>query len=516
MKTHSFEEVAKALIYRASAQVVVDRSGWTRTLVSYRVKNHSRQFLVLKLPDESRLYSVLVDGTGVRPLANGGRIMIPLPKVAIGETAFNVDVVFAYGAKRIAQRDLDVRLPVVEGIDVRRRTVSLYLPKEMRYSFDTDMEEIDASSITAGEAADLVDEIKEQYSVAERGNALQAQRALSNAAALEREVRRVTEQVEQQSDDQAQIKQIESQTRALDSLRRSREQLKQRFANTVTGQTATPSDNNNTGQIFGLLAEARGQTVESWKVNDEYLRRNKFEDNEDLQEFRKANFRRGTPANKGIGVGGGGGGRGRGGGGSYRGPSGGVPPGLREPTDPQTPPPAPGDPAPDQEATIYVGEKLALGKSVPSGVNAVGGLTFAADAKSKQPLGEDQTAGVYFNDSFDGDMRGRAAHVFFLANRDGAGSGAKADVPLAKLDDVTNGLTDFTPPRITPGVLTNATGRISLRIDLPKDGEVFHFATASSNAAITVEASEPTTAIWKGLLAIVFLGIGLVVLRIGR
>ena len=41
-------------------------------------------------------------------------------------------------------------------------------------------------------------------------------------------------------------------------------------------------------------------------------------------------------------------------------------------------------------------------------------------------------------------------------------------MPLAALDDVTNGLTDFAPPQIEPMMLTNATGRVSLRIDLPK------------------------------------------------
>jgi len=359
-----------------------------------------------------------------------------------------------------------------------------------------------------GQAADLYDEIKEHYGVAERGNALQAQRALFNVAALEREVKRVTEQVEQQSDNQTQIKQIESQNRALDSLRRSRQQLEQRFVGYVasTGKRPVPAD--QTVAIFGLLSEARGQTVESWKVNDEYLDRNKFEDNEGLQEFRKANFRRGTPATgaargKNIGIGGGAGG-------AYRGPNGGVPPGLREPSD-APPPPPPTEPggSPNQEATIYLGDKPVLGVMVQTGKNKAGGLTFEIDGKK------------VFNDGKDGDFRGRTENKFFYASRTegGAGAGAKADVPLAALDDVTSGLplTDFVPPQIVNAAqLTHATGRISLRIDLPKDGEVFHFATAGNGAAITVEASEPSGAIWKGLLAIVFLAIGASVLRVGR
>jgi len=511
VKAHSFEEVARALIYSAAAQVVVDRSGWTRTMVSYRVYNRSRQFLVVRLPKDARLYSVMVDGKGVRPLSEGGKVMVPLRKVAIGATTFDVDVVYAYGARPLNKRDLEARLPTVEGIDVRRHTVSLYLPKGMRYSFDTDMEEVDASSITVGQAADLYDEIKELYGVAERGNALQAQRALTNVVALEREVKRVTEQVEQQSDDRVQIKQIESQNRALDALRRSRGQLKQRFVGVVQGQAAANLD-NNTQQIFGLLAEQRGQTVESWKVNDEYLARNKFEDNEDLQEFRKANFRRGDA---GIGIGGGAGGGGGGRGGQYRGPNGGVPPGQRDPSDPKAPPPPPGDAAASRAMGLYLGDKPTLGKlAQPGGADA----SFGYDAKAKNEDRAPRTGGAFFNDGLDGEWRARTENTFYVASRGdaGAGAGAKADVPLAQLDDVTNGLTDFTPPAIEPLMLTNATGRVSLRIDLPKDGDVFHFATASSTAVITVEASEPSGGFWKGLLAFVFLAIGVFVLRIGR
>ena len=77
-----FEEVAAALIYSASAQAVVDRSGWTRVAMSYRVYNRSRQFLVLQLPKDAQLYSVLVAGKGVRPLTKGGKVMVPLRKVA--------------------------------------------------------------------------------------------------------------------------------------------------------------------------------------------------------------------------------------------------------------------------------------------------------------------------------------------------------------------------------------------------------------------------------------------------
>ncbi|MHC4956609.1 MAG: hypothetical protein ACYTGZ_22450, partial [Planctomycetota bacterium] len=497
VRTHSFEEVARALIYSASAQIVVDRSGWTRTLVSYRVYNRSRQFLVLRLPSGAQLYSVLVAGQGVRPLTEGGKVLVPLRKVAIGSTTFDVDVVYAYGADALDAEELKARLPVVEGVDVRRNTVSLYLPRGYRYSFDTEMDRVDASSITVGQAQDLYEEIKELYGVAERGNRLQAQRALSNVAALEREAKRVAEQVEAQSDDQAQIKQIESQNRALDSLRRSRGQLEQRFGQVAGKPKPQANASYDTTTIFGALADARGQTVESWKVNQRYLDRNKMEDNDDLEEFRKANFR----------------GRGMNIQDTYRGPNSGVPPGTREPSD-KAPP---GDPGASQEATIYVGDTPVLGKALGYGKDATatvsGGLAFHIDGKDIPPAAAN--AALFFTSKADeGDVRARPETRFAWAGADSGAGAGKSDVRITLSKTIL--ASTVTDTSIQVDYLTRATGRISLRIDLPKDGEVFHFASAGDRATIAIDASESGGNWWKGLLAIVFLGIGAIVLRVGR
>ncbi|MHC4847307.1 MAG: hypothetical protein ACYTEG_02505, partial [Planctomycetota bacterium] len=273
VKTHQFEEVEPALIYSAAAQIVVDRSGWTRTLVSYRVYNRTRQFLELALPDGSLLYSVMVAGEGVRPLKRAGKTLVPLRKVAIGATTFDVDVVYAFEAESLEDEDWGARLPGVGGIDVRRTTISLYLPKGFNYEFETEMEEVESTDIAVGQASDLFDEIKELYGVAERGNSMQADRALTNVAALEKQAKRFAEQVAAQSKDTVQVQQIESQTRALESLKR------QTFSKRV--QPTTPQD--QTKGVFRNLRQARVQTIESWRVNDEYLAKNKFDSNEDLK-----------------------------------------------------------------------------------------------------------------------------------------------------------------------------------------------------------------------------------------
>ena len=114
---------------------------------------------------------------------------------------------------------------------------------------------------------------------------------------------------------------------------------------------------------------------------------------------------------------------------------------------------------------------------------------------------------------------GRAVPMMLEASLFGVKTGgATARVPLATLDDITSGLDDNAMAAIEnagPGILTNATGRISLRIDLPKDGEVYHFAATGDRAAITVDASESSSSWWQALLAVLFLSLGALVLRLG-
>jgi len=463
VKTHQFEEVEPALIYSASAQVVVDRSGWTRTLMSYRVYNRTRQFLELQLPDGAALYSVLVAGEGVRPLQRAGKILVPLRKVAIGATTFDVDVVYVYEAKPIDGHDWSARLPRVDGIDVRRTTISLYLPKGYSYDFETEMDEVEATDIAVGEASDLFEEIKELYGVAERGNAAQAARALENVVRLEKAAQRVAEQVAAQSSDEIQLGQIEAQTRALESLKRQRESL---------GRENTVLDTGvDTSSIFGYLQTERAQSIESWKVNDQYLAKNKLDANDDLKKFADANRRgRGAPQ-----------------GGQYQGPHGAVPPGMREPSDAGRPPPAP---------TTTAGES--------AGGNGMADAPFSGPATN---------GGI----GLGGGAGGGEAGVRFAMDSeddDGDGSVAKLDTVTAELED--SGRSGEKDASRGLGSFRRASGRVSLRIDLPREGEVFHFASSGAKVKLVVEADEEGGSFGKGLLALVLLGAAVFVLRIGR
>jgi hypothetical protein len=434
---HSFEQVAKAVVHRATANVVVDRSGWTRAQLTYRVYNRSEQFLRLRLPENARLYSVLVAGEGVRPLRSGDAVLVPLRKLAIGAPTFDVDVVYAYRGPFVGEDDFGVRLPDVEGIDVRRTTLSLYVPKGYDYDFDTEMEPVEETGIAAGAASDVYQEIKELWSVAERGNTLQAQRALSNIASLEDEAKRLADKVSSTTRGQTIARQqVETQQKAIDALRRSYGKRPARAEQPQGEKDKQKAD------------------VSQWSVNKGYLRRNPQGDNRALEEFARNRKR------------------------SFRGPNGGVPPGQRDPGDPDAPPPPPSEPA---------------GPTTPSMARP-----DAAPLDAAKLVEGVETADAKF--VYDRRFKDAKASPFGVTNfglstfEDTEGDGIPDfDVEIAQAAHIGDPVTR----------LRGAKGRLSIRIDLPLEGEVFHFQRLGGDAELVFAADEDDGATLPALLALV-------------
>ncbi len=432
VKRHAFEDVAKAVVYRALATAVVDRSGWTRVAVSYRVYNRSEQFMRLALPEGTRLLSVLVAGEGVRPLAEAGDLLVPLRKLALGSPSFDVDVVYAYSDSGVGRGDSRVRLPAVKGLDLRRTVLFLHVPKGFSYDFDTDMEESTEADILAGEATDRYQEIKEISDVAQRGSSLQAGRALSNVQQLDQEARRLLELVRKKSRDGGKLQQqIESQERALDTLDR---------ANKAQAE-AKPQQ--------GEEAEARG--FQSWDVNEAFLGRARAEQRKQVDEFRakqqeaaQGPDRQDQSLEGTIYKGG-----------QYRGPNGGVPPGMREPSDPEPPAPPP-DAARFKDAEGGWGDEIDADAEVRMTMSETIVSSGVVGARG-QVYAPNNVGATYYGDT--------------------AGMGV-IDISAAK-------------------------GRISLRIDLPKDGDVYYFAQLGGAEGVVFDADEKGRGVLHGALAIV-------------
>jgi hypothetical protein len=402
----------------------VDRSGWIRVLVSYRVYNRSEQFLRLTLPADATLYSVLVAGEGVRPLGEGEDLLVPLRKLALGSPTFDVDVVYAYAGPRVGTRDFATRLPEVKGLDVRRTTLSLYVPKGYDYSFETEMEEVEAADIAAGEATDLYEEIKELYGVAQRGNELQAGRALDNLQQLEQQAARLNDYLRSNIRDRATLEQIDSQERALGALRRTQ---------SARGREPQP-------QAGG---KARG--AYEWEVNQLFLRQGRDAARQQVAEYQLAQE-------------------------AHR--------QLDDVTSGQD----------DVADAPFLGDKAAFGQlfaprqdAEPAegdvGVGGGAGGWVAVDGKPA----DKRTAGV----------GGTTFGIQTFEDRDGDG------VPDLKV----------------PTALQAAKGRISLRIDLPLKGEVYHFAYLGREGGVEFAATEDDRRLLDGLIALVCAGAVVFVLR---
>ncbi|MDH3592234.1 MAG: hypothetical protein OER88_10170, partial [Planctomycetota bacterium] len=434
---HTFEEVARAVIYRAAAQAIVERAGWVRVLVSYRVYNRAEQFLRLNLPDDSTLYSVVVAGDGVRPLGEAGTLLVPLRKLALGSQTFDVDVLYAYRAGTVGDADNEIRLPEVEDLEVRRTTLSLYLPKGFDYSFDTEMEEVEEADIAAGEATDLYQEIKELYSVAERGNAIQAQRAGANFQQLQREALRAMDKVKAQTRDDSQRKQVDQQIRALQTLEHE--------INRRAQQSKGPQQGEQTKEEL-----KRNLDMRNWEANDAFLK-NRRGAQELEQVTRYANKLKSLGAQQKDDM--------------KLVPMDGITNGIQD--------------------SLSDGSRRSRSKQLDSygwrfeELQKGGG---AGGGGGGRPGG-----GVFANDDRDSGLDTGGLTTRIAADR----SIADQSYRNARF-------------RHDPRFLQSKRGRLSLRIELPKEGEVFHFARLGAHGGCSVDAS-PEGGRWlEGLLTIVF------------
>ena len=202
-------------------------------------------------------------------------------------------------------------------LDVRRTTISLFLPKEFAYEFETGMEEVGPSDIEAGRATDVYREIKDLYAVADRGNVWQQQRALENAQLLEREIKGLADNLQSIPATDEQRQQVQAQQEAISKLRQTAMAFQSDYSVVLSIEEGAAADRN---------------TVAGWGSNNEL----RLKDADALQQvgvfmLKKQQRLAANSQEATIGIGGG----------AFRAPVAGVPPGLREPSDPEDSPPAP-------------------------------------------------------------------------------------------------------------------------------------------------------------------------------
>jgi hypothetical protein len=185
---------AAAFVNLADLVTVVEQGGTWRTQATYRVKNLSRQFLAVEIPEGSEVLSVAVQrkpARAVHATVKGKSYnLIPLPEVSEGDLSFEVQMVVGgrlaggslpEGAQPFGDKVSLVAPQVVTweadadyGIPVARTRWTVWFPKDeqvrvLTSSQDTNLDQADEATATVFERSALLDEARQLLSVVESG-----------------------------------------------------------------------------------------------------------------------------------------------------------------------------------------------------------------------------------------------------------------------------------------------------------------------------------------------------------
>jgi hypothetical protein len=184
---------AAAFVNLADLVTVIEPGGTWRTQATYRVKNLSRQFLAVEIPEQSEILSVVVQHKPVRAVRAvvGGKTfnLIPLPEVSEGDLSFDAQLVIAGrlgGSLPEGVRLLGTKVSLVApqvvtwetdadyGIPVARTRWTLWFPKDQQVRVltsaqETNLDQADEFTATVFERSALVDEAKQLLSVIDSG-----------------------------------------------------------------------------------------------------------------------------------------------------------------------------------------------------------------------------------------------------------------------------------------------------------------------------------------------------------
>jgi hypothetical protein len=207
---------AAAFVNLADLVTVIEPGGTWRTQATYRVKNLSRQFLAVEIPEQSEILSVVAQHKPVRALhaVVGGKTynLIPLPEVSEGDLSFDVQMVIAgrlpggslpEGVRLLGKKVSLVAPQVVTwendadyGIPVARTRWTVWFPKDeqvrvLTSAEETNLDQADEVAASVFERSALVDEAKQLLSVVESGaTGNSADLAYGNLARLDKELSR--------------------------------------------------------------------------------------------------------------------------------------------------------------------------------------------------------------------------------------------------------------------------------------------------------------------------------------
>jgi len=139
MTRHKDVEVLLTLVDSAVYTALQTPDGRRITQVVFAVRNNGNQYLSLNLPKEAEVWSVLVAGNPVRPVADKAEgLLIPLVRsqaAARSLAAFPIEVVYVETPKVDAEKGwMETKLPVTP-VPVTHVMYNLFVPKEASYGW---------------------------------------------------------------------------------------------------------------------------------------------------------------------------------------------------------------------------------------------------------------------------------------------------------------------------------------------------------------------------------------------
>jgi len=154
LKITRYEEmpILEATCDSANAITAVTLDGKTITRVIYHIRNNAKQFLTVKLPEKSQIWSVYIANSPVKPLAGkSGSVLIPLRRTSVKtDSALPIEIIyFQPGVGFGKTGDFQINLPAID-VPIMHLMYSLYIPEKLMLdTFVGNLEKVDNFSISA-------------------------------------------------------------------------------------------------------------------------------------------------------------------------------------------------------------------------------------------------------------------------------------------------------------------------------------------------------------------------------
>lgn len=295
LQTFAQTASAPASVNVADLTTIISHDGSYRGQAIYTIKNRSRQFLALRLPENTMLMSVFVGNVPSRAVTtkrnNQTMQLIALPKTSAASLSFPVRVVWRGSlsgalskSARLIRQEMDIPAPVVVsqqedadfGIPVARTRWTVWLPDDLdvkplttsaRHNLtlqSSDEHDLLYEKAAVQEMSELIGYVEQNYSFGStrRGQATnnlkQIGLAFNNAKQLEQSVSGVSGDPEFERQRSLALKRLSDlqQSVVADQQKAMQSQVQQPMGNNVSsfnGSLATVLEQESLGQTNGVL-----------------------------------------------------------------------------------------------------------------------------------------------------------------------------------------------------------------------------------------------------------------------